>query len=109
MLRLACCPTAERGVSIVTPIHDAVMVEGPAESIGEIVARIQEAMAGASEIILDGFRFRSDAKFVRWPNRHMDDRGRDFWGRVMALFPASAACGGSSKPLARQDDPLCSV
>jgi len=28
---------------------------------------------------------RSDAKTVRWPNRYMDDRGREFWHRVLTL------------------------
>ena len=34
-------------------------------------------------IVLDGFRLRSDAKIVRWPDRYMDERGREFWGRVL--------------------------
>ena len=89
MLRLACCLATERGVPIVAPVHDAVMVEGPAESIDEIVAETQEAMAEASAVILDGFRLRSDAKIVRWPDRYMDDRGREFWGRVIGLLPIS--------------------
>ncbi|HKI20876.1 MAG TPA: hypothetical protein VKA15_23490, partial [Isosphaeraceae bacterium] len=63
------------------------MVESPEWEIGDAVAETQEAMAQVSEIILDGFRLRSDAKIVRWPERYMDDRGREFWGRVMALLP----------------------
>jgi hypothetical protein len=90
MFRLACCLATERGISIVAPVHDAVMVEGPADSIDEIVARTQEAMAEASEIVLAGFRLRSDARIVRWPDRYMDDRGREFWGRVMALIPETS-------------------
>src|SRR5271166_3812359 len=62
MLRLACSLTTERGISIVAPVHDAVMVEGPADSIDAIVAETQTAMAEASAVILDGFRLRSDAK-----------------------------------------------
>jgi len=85
MLRLACSLTTERGISIVAPVHDAVMVEGPADSIDAIVAETQTAMAEASAVILDGFRLRSDAKIVRWPKRYMDERGREFWGRVMEL------------------------
>jgi hypothetical protein len=87
MLRLACSLATERSVSVIAPVHDAVMVEGPTDSIDDIVARTQDAMAEASAIILDGFRLRSDAKIVRWPERYMDDRGREFWGRVMALLP----------------------
>jgi hypothetical protein len=87
MLRLACSLATERGVNIVAPVHDALMVEGSADAIDDVVARTQAAMAEASEVVLAGFQLRSDAKIVRWPDRYMDDRGREFWGRVMALLP----------------------
>ncbi len=88
--RLACCLATERGVSVVAPVHDALLIEGPARSIDEIVRATQEAMAEASEIVLDGFRLRSEARVVRWPDRYMDDRGREFWSRVMGLLPGVA-------------------
>jgi hypothetical protein len=47
-------------------------------------------MAEVSEVVLAGFRLRSDAKIVRWPDRYMDDRGRESWGRVMALLSAES-------------------
>ncbi len=90
MLRLACSLATERGVEVVAPVHDAVLVEGPAESIGDVVAEMEAAMAEASEVVLDGFRLRTDAKVVRWPDRYMDDRGREFWGRVIGLLPEAA-------------------
>jgi hypothetical protein len=99
MLRLACCLATERGVNIVAPVHDALMVEGPADAIDEIVARTQAAMAEASAIVLGGFRLRSDAKIVRWPERYMDERGREFWGRVMALLPAEIETGRRRRPI----------
>ena len=83
MLRLACCLAPERGISVCAPIHDALLVEGPAEAIGDVVFRAQTAMAEASEIVLSGFRLRSDAKVVRWPHRYMDGRGREMWERIM--------------------------
>jgi hypothetical protein len=86
MLRLACCLASERGVSIIAPIHDAVMIEAAGWEIDDAVAETQEAMEEASAVILDGFRLRSDAAIVRWPDRYMDGRGREFWGRVMALI-----------------------
>ena len=72
------------------PVHDALMVEGPVDAIDDVVARTQAAMAEASEVVLAGFRLRSDAKIVRWPDRYMDDRGREFWARVLALLPAES-------------------
>ena len=44
-------------------------------------------------IVLDGFRLRSDAKIVRWPDRYMDGRGRS-WGRVMELIGERREEGG---------------
>jgi DNA polymerase I-like protein with 3'-5' exonuclease and polymerase domains len=85
MLRLACCLAAERGISIIAPIHDAVVIESPEWEIEDTVAETQEAMAEASAVILDGFWLRSDAAIVRWPDRYMDGRGREFWGRVTEL------------------------
>jgi DNA polymerase-1 len=89
MLRLACSLATERGLSVVAPIHDALLVEGPSRTIKSVVRATQDAMAEASEVVLDGFRLRSDARVVRSPDRYMDDRGREFWGQVMGLLPAS--------------------
>jgi hypothetical protein len=93
MMRLACSLATERGVSVVAPVHDALLIEASADAIDEAVARTQEAMAEASEVVLAGFRLRSDARVVRWPDRYIDERGRAFWGRVMALLPDESEAG----------------
>jgi hypothetical protein len=87
MMRLASCLATERGAAIVAPVHDALMIEGPSEAIEGIVLRTQAAMAEASAIVLGGFRLRSEARIVRWSDRYMDERGRAFWERVLALLP----------------------
>jgi hypothetical protein len=87
----------ERGVSIVAPVHDAVIVESPDWEIDDAVAETQAAMAEASAVILDGFQLRSDAKIVRWPDRYMDGRGREFWNRVMGLMNGCASAVGSDR------------
>jgi hypothetical protein len=51
-------------------------------------------MAEASERVLAEFPLRSDAKVVRWPDRYLDDRGRGFWGGVMALLPSETSLEG---------------
>jgi DNA polymerase-1 len=89
MLRLACCLATERGVEVVAPVHDAMLMEGPVSSIEEVVSATEAAMAEASEVVLDGCRLRTEVKVVMWPDRYMDDRGRDFWGRVVGLLPES--------------------
>jgi DNA polymerase I-like protein with 3'-5' exonuclease and polymerase domains len=97
MLRLACSLATERGAAIVAPVHDAVLVEGPAGSIAAIVAETERAMAEASEAVLDGFRLRTEAKIVQWPERYMDKRGRAFWERVVRLLPESAQVGSGTR------------
>ena len=86
MLRLACCLATERGISVNAPIHDALLVEGPAESIDEVVADAQRAMAEASRIVLNGFELRTDVKIVKFPDRYMDKRGRGMWEMIVGLL-----------------------
>lgn len=87
MLRLACCLATERGIKVCAPIHDALLVEGPAAEINEVVAATQRAMAEASRIVLSGFELRSDAKVVVFPDRYSDKRGLEMWNKVMSLLP----------------------
>lgn len=86
MLRLACCLIVERGIRLLAPIHDAVMVEGPADAIDSVVAETQAAMCEAGSIILDGFELRTDADVVVYPNRYSDERGVEMWGRVNSIL-----------------------
>ena len=86
MLRLACCYAVERGINVIAPVHDALLVEGPEGEIDEVVTRTQGAMADASRIVLSGFELRSNAKVVRHPNRYMDERGERMWNTVWELL-----------------------
>jgi hypothetical protein len=93
MLRLACCLATERGIDVCAPVHDALLVEGPAGEMEEVVARTQEAMREASAVVLDGFPLRTDAKVVRHPDRYLDERGRQMWDTVQDLLAGRAAVG----------------
>ena len=86
MLRLACCLGTERGIEICAPIHDAVLICAPLDRLDAEVAHMQQAMAEASRIVLDGFELGTDAKIVRHPDRYMDERGTIMWDRVMKLI-----------------------
>jgi hypothetical protein len=86
MLRLACCIATERGLQLCAPVHDAVLVEGPADEIQDVVARTQDAMAEASRVVLAGFELRTEAKIVAHPDRYMDKRGRRMWEIVTDLL-----------------------
>ena len=84
MLRLACCLATETGLSICCPVHDAVLIEAPTDTIHQAVHQMQAIMAEASRIVLDGFELTTDAEIVHHPNRFMDERGQAMWDRVFA-------------------------
>jgi hypothetical protein len=88
MLRLACCLVTEAGVSVCAPIHDAMLVEAGLDELDDVVARTQALMAEASAQVLSGFRLRSDAKLIRYPERYQDERGETMWATVMGLLEA---------------------
>ena len=85
MLRIACCLLVERGVELCAPIHDAVLIEGPADSIDEEVEKARAIMAEASRLVLGGFEVGTDVVVVRYPDRYVDEAGADFWNRVTRL------------------------
>ena len=86
MLRLACCLATERGIRVCAPVHDAILIEAPLEELDEAVVATKQAMSDASAIVLDGFRLRSDAKTVRYPDRYSDERGRRMWETVWEIL-----------------------
>lgn len=86
MLRLACCLMTEGGITVCAPVHDAVLVEGPLDQIEDVVTAAQGAMCEASEVVLDGFSLRSEAKIVRYPDRYLDPRGERMWKTVTDII-----------------------
>lgn len=83
MLRIACVLASERGVSICATIHDAVLIQAPVDDLDDATRAMQEAMAEASAIVLDGFTLSSDVKKILHPERFVDeDRGREMWALV---------------------------
>ena len=92
MLRLACCMLVEAGIGLCAPVHDAVVIEGPADTIDEVVAQARGIMAEASKIVLGGFEIGTEAEIVKYPDRYIDEAGEDFWNTVTRLggpIPAS--------------------
>lgn len=86
MLRLACSLATEAGVTVCAPVHDAVLIEGPASQIETVVEQARQAMAEASRIVLDGFEIRTDVVTVRAPDRYMDERGKHMWETVNQIL-----------------------
>jgi DNA polymerase I-like protein with 3'-5' exonuclease and polymerase domains len=85
MMRLACCLATENGVSVVAPVHDALMIEAPIDIINQQIAKTEDAMRKASSYVLSGFELRNDRKIVTSPERYMDPRGQIMWNTVMDI------------------------
>jgi DNA polymerase I-like protein with 3'-5' exonuclease and polymerase domains len=106
MLRLACILTNERQLPVCCPVHDALLIEGPAGEIDDIVAETQKAMEGASELVLPGFPLRTEAKVFRWPERFSDKRGRRMWETVWSLIGDVASPPSTAPEVSHpQDNP----
>mgnify|MGYP002396980360 CR=1 FL=1 len=86
MLRLACCLVTEAGIRVCAPVHDAILIEAPLETLDEAIETTQALMAEASRIVLDGFELRSDAKAYRYPDRYSDARGLQMWETVQQVL-----------------------
>ena len=103
MLRLACCMLTEKGIAVCAPVHDAVLIEADIKEIEATVDQARGIMAEASRIVLGGFELRSDVKVIRYPDRYMDERGREMWDRVMNILgtPPAANTTGGGEPVPR--------
>jgi DNA polymerase-1 len=87
MLQIACCLAVERGVKVVAPVHDAVMIESPADSIKDAIKVMRVAMAeAATAVVGPSVWIDTDVKIVNYPGRYGDPRGRVMWDRVNKLL-----------------------
>jgi DNA polymerase I len=86
ILRIACIMATRRGIRLLAPVHDAVLIEAPIDQIEADVALMREVMRRASRIVLGGHELRTDAKIVRHPDRYIDGRGAEIWHTVLGLL-----------------------
>ena len=86
ILRVACIMAARRGIKLLAPVHDAVLIEAPVARIDADVALMQDIMRRASRIALTTGELRTDAKIIRYPERYSDKRGKAIWDRVLELL-----------------------
>lgn len=89
MMRLACCLLTEQGIMVCCPVHDALLVEGPADDMESVIAATRSAMEQASELVLGkGFIVKTDVEQVAYPERYRDKKGVKMWERVVANLEA---------------------
>lgn len=91
LFRLAYTWGTRHGLTLIAPVHDAVLMESPEDKIEQDVALMQEIMRRASRVVLNptaagSIELRSDAKIVRHPGRYTDPRGVELWETVIKLL-----------------------
>jgi DNA polymerase-1 len=91
LFRLACVWGMRHGLTLIAPVHDAVLLEAPEDRIEADVALMQEIMRRASRVILnptaDGtIELRTKAQIIRYPDRFTDSRGTELWETVLKLL-----------------------
>lgn len=79
------------GLTLIAPVHDAVLLESADEQIEADVELMREIMRRASRVILNPtaggtFELRTDVKIIRYPNRFTDSRGTELWETVLKLL-----------------------
>jgi hypothetical protein len=85
ILRLASLFLWENGVRVCAPIHDAFLVECNEGDLEDVVHEAQRQMERASELVLDGYRLRTEPRLLRYPDRLHEPRGQGMWDRIMAI------------------------
>jgi len=86
ILHVACVLAERRGISIVAPVHDAVMVEAPAEQATDVSAALDRVMRDAAVVVLRGYELPTDVKMVAAGRRYFDERGEAMWNTVNKLI-----------------------
>jgi hypothetical protein len=91
ILRIAIVLADRRGLRLLAPVHDALLIEAPIDRIEHDVAVLKECMRRASRLVLNAtskgdLELRSDAKIIHYPDRYTDKRGDKIWARMMTLL-----------------------
>lgn len=86
IMRLAVILAVKAGIKICCPVHDALLIESPLDQFDTDILKTQQCMQEAGEIILNGFKLRTDVDGVESPERYMDRRGVEMWEKVSELL-----------------------
>jgi DNA polymerase I len=86
ILHVAGMLAERRGIRVVAPVHDALMVEAPVENIEDASSALDRCMRDASSVVLRGYELRTDEQIIRPGGRFYDKRGETMWTTVNRLL-----------------------
>jgi DNA polymerase I len=94
MMRVACCLAYERGVDIIAPLHDSIMIQAPAEDIHEAAKAMQACMDEASAAVLHGVVVGVEIEFAIYPQRYVvEPEDEAMWQQVLGILRDVEASG----------------
>jgi hypothetical protein len=89
ILRLACCLATERGMEVVAPFHDALLVHVPVNAVEASLQAARDCWAEASAALLGGFELRCDIRrnkaVFEHPYPFVDGRESAFFERAVSF------------------------
>jgi DNA polymerase I len=86
ILHVACILAERRGIEIVAPIHDAILVEGDLADAEELAEAVDRLMRGAAAVVLRGHELPTDRQIIKPGERYFDERGEAMWKTVNGLL-----------------------
>jgi hypothetical protein len=78
LLRLAITLAGRKGVRIIAPVHDAILIEASDDKIEEHVRLAKEAMDDACRVVL-GDVIRTEHQIIHSGGRYYDEKGKRLW------------------------------
>ena len=78
LLRLSVLLAARKGVRIIAPVHDALLIEARDQDIEEHVRNMKEAMDEACRLVL-GDVLRTEHQIIHASGRFYDEKGKKLW------------------------------
>ncbi|HUF63541.1 MAG TPA: DNA polymerase [Verrucomicrobiales bacterium] len=85
ILRIATVAMEEHGIRIAAPIHDAVLIEAPADEAESVAELAERLMRESSQVVL-GVPCGVDRTLIPPGSRYRDERGDGFFGKVQNIL-----------------------
>jgi DNA polymerase I-like protein with 3'-5' exonuclease and polymerase domains len=86
ILHVDCILAERRGLEIVAPVHDALMVECDLDVLEDVSQALDRVMRDASAVVLRGYELPTDVQEIRPGEHYADERGQAMWDTVSKLL-----------------------
>jgi DNA polymerase I-like protein with 3'-5' exonuclease and polymerase domains len=85
ILRIANLLLWEAGIEVLSPVHDAFLIQSRRADLEDAAETARRAMEKAGKYVLGGHKLRTEMRILRYPERLLDKRGQVMWDLVQAI------------------------